>query len=139
MTLRLSRFPQCLTEYLSGAPVNLHLPSAEPHETLPTPAGRSGGVDFPYGPKGPADKGDPKDNARFQLLKYIGLGLKHRYLVSAICIVFLFGGFINTMLTTKIYSAYTTIKIDRAVQRVVKDRDSDSEIDQGERILPDSI
>ena len=59
---------------------------------------------------------------RFQLLKYIGLGLKHRYLVSTICIVFLFGGFVNTMLTTKIYSAYTTIKIDRAVQRVVKDR-----------------
>ena len=31
------------------------------------------------------------------------------------------------MLTTKIYSAYTTIKIDRAVQTVVKDRESDSE------------
>ena len=66
------------------------------------------------------------------MLKYIALGLKHRYLVSAICIVFLFGGFVNTMLTTKIYSAYTTIKIDRTVQTVVKDRESDSEDQSGE-------
>ena len=103
--------------------MNLHLPSAEPHETLPTSAERSGAIDFPYGPKGPADKADQKDNLRFQLLKYIGLGLKHKYLVSAISIVFLFGGFVNTMLTTKIYSAYTTVKIDRSVQRVVKGAD----------------
>ena len=108
--------------YLSGAPVNLHLPSAEPHETLPTPAGRSGGVDFPYGPKGAADKDDSKDNSRSTLLKYLGLAVKHRYLVSSICIVFLFGGFISTMLTTRIYSASTSIKIDRAVPKVIKDQ-----------------
>jgi len=117
--------------YLSGAPVNLHLPSAEPHGTLPPPAGHSGAIDFPYGPKGPADKGDEKDDVRFRVLKYIGIVLKHRYLVLVICTVCLLGGFINTMLTTKIYSAYTTIKIDRAVQTVVKDRESDSGQDQG--------
>ena len=105
--------------------MNLHLPSPESHETLPTPAGRSGGVDFPYGPKGPADKDDSKDNARSTLLRYLGLAVKHRYLVSSICIVFLFGGFITTVLTTKIYSASTSIKIERAVQKVIRDQQSD--------------
>ena len=61
----LVEIPSVSSGYLSGARMNLHLPSAEPHETLPTPAGRSGGVDFPYGPKGPADKDDSKDNLAF--------------------------------------------------------------------------
>jgi capsular exopolysaccharide synthesis family protein len=68
----------------------------------------------------PSDSGDPQHEVRAMLLKYLSLAFKHKYLIAAICAVFLLGGIAKTATTPKIYSASTSIKIDRSVARVVR-------------------
>lgn len=60
-------------------------------------------------------------------LKYFGLVLKHRMLAGAICVAFFFGGFIVTFLTPRIYTATTTIQIDRDAAKVIRGQDASIE------------
>ncbi|MBG0809349.1 polysaccharide biosynthesis tyrosine autokinase [Methylosinus sp. H3A] len=56
-------------------------------------------------------------------LKYVGLLVKHRILVAAICVSALLFGFVVTFLTPRIYTATTTIQIDREAAKIVRLQD----------------
>jgi uncharacterized protein involved in exopolysaccharide biosynthesis len=56
------------------------------------------------------------------VLEYLKLALKYKYLVCALCGVFLFGGFILTVMTTKTYSSSVSIKIGVTAQQMIKKR-----------------
>ncbi|MDB5569212.1 MAG: capsular biosynthesis protein [Hyphomicrobiales bacterium] len=64
---------------------------------------------------------------RATLLHYVGLAFKHRMLIAYFCGVALIGGFVTTMLTTRIYSASAVVKIDRASPKVVNNQVTQSE------------
>src|SRR5262245_57278537 len=55
-----------------------------------------------------------------QFFKYLGLALKHRWLILACCVGGLVIGFLVTFTSTPIYRATATIKIDLVAARVVK-------------------
>ena len=55
-----------------------------------------------------------------EVFKYIGLALKHRWLVLACCVSGLVIGFLITFMSTPIYRAVATIKVDLDAARVVK-------------------
>src|SRR5262245_10480904 len=55
-----------------------------------------------------------------QFFKYLGLALKHRWLILACCIGGLVIGFLVTFTSTPIYRATATIKIDLDAAKVVK-------------------
>ena len=105
--------------------MNLHLPQLKTNETLPARADGDA-VGFPRYPEVPLDQ-DGTEILRSRLLYYISIALKHKLLVAAIVGIFLFGGFIKTLLTPKIYSATTTIKIDRSVPQVFKSQTTQTE------------
>jgi len=69
-----------------------------------------------------ARSGERSDELRAKLLFYVGLALKHRYLAIVIVGVFLCGGVFVTARTPKVFSAVTSIKIDRSVPQVIKDQ-----------------
>ena len=71
---------------------------------------------------------DAQDDLRGRLLTYLGLAIKHKYLVAVVVGIALVGGVIVTMRTPKIYSASTTIKIDRAAPQVVKGPPGQSDV-----------
>ena len=52
-------------------------------------------------------------------IKYLNLALRYKLLIAAICIVALFAGFVITFLTPRLYTASTTIMIERAVPKVL--------------------
>jgi uncharacterized protein involved in exopolysaccharide biosynthesis len=104
--------------------LNLRLPSVKADATLPAKSDGTGAVDFarytevPGQPTGEAD-------LTSRILNYIGLALKHKYLIIVVVAIFMFGGLIETMLTPKIYSASTTIKIDRATPSAFKSQNAE--------------
>ena len=53
------------------------------------------------------------------LIKYLNLTLKHKFLIATICVVALFAGFVTTFLTTRLYTASTTVMIERAIPKVL--------------------
>jgi succinoglycan biosynthesis transport protein ExoP len=55
-----------------------------------------------------------------QFFKYLGLALKHRWLILACCVSGLVIGFLVTFASTPIYRATAVIKIDLVAARVVK-------------------
>src|SRR3954454_20921671 len=59
-------------------------------------------------------------NRRDQFFKYLGLALKHRWLILACCAGGLVSGFLITFTSTPIYRAMATIQIDVVAARVVK-------------------
>src|SRR5262245_1460376 len=59
-------------------------------------------------------------NLREQFLKYLGVALKHRWLILACCISGLVIGFLVTFASTPIYQATATIQIDLVAPKVVK-------------------
>ena len=71
---------------------------------------------------------DAQDDLRGRLLTYLGLAIKHKYLVPVVVGIALVGGVIVTLRTPKIYSASTTIKIDRAAPQVVKGPPGQSDV-----------
>ena len=71
---------------------------------------------------------DSQDDLRARLLTYLGLAIKHKYLVAVVVGIALVGGVIVTLRTPKIYSASTTIKIDRAAPQVVKGPPGQSDV-----------
>src|SRR5215211_6553755 len=64
------------------------------------------------------ESGGPK--LQDQFFKYLGLALKHRWLILACCLSGLFIGFLVTFTATPIYRATASIKIDLLAARVVK-------------------
>ena len=60
-------------------------------------------------------------------LKCLGLFLKYRRLAAAICAGFLFGGFVITFLMPRVYTATTSLQIDREAAKVVRSQDSTAE------------
>jgi polysaccharide biosynthesis transport protein len=104
--------------------VNLLLPKVKTDATLPTKGDGAGAVDFPRYTEVPLGQSDSGADLGSRILNYIGLARKHKYLIIVVVVIFMFGGVIATMLTPKIYSASTTIKIDRSVPTVFKTQTS---------------
>jgi capsular exopolysaccharide synthesis family protein len=95
---------------------------------LPTVV-KSDGRDLvsPYGPipeQAAAESDGP--NLRDQFFKYLGLALKHRWLILACCVSGLFIGFLITFTSTPIYRAVATIKVDLEAAKLVKLDTADS-------------
>ena len=109
--------------------MNLRLPSVKTDVTLPTKGDGAGSVDFARYPEAPLGQGDSGADLGSRILNYIGLARKHRYLIIVVIAIFMFGGLIETMLTPKIYSASTTIKIDRSIPTVFKSQTTGVEPD----------
>jgi polysaccharide biosynthesis transport protein len=63
---------------------------------------------------------DGGPNLRYEFFKYLGLALKHRWLILAGCVSGLVIGFLVTFTSTPIYRATATIKVDLDAARVVK-------------------
>ena len=99
--------------------MNLRLPSVKADATLPAKSDGTGAVDFARYTEVPGQP-DWEADLSSRILNYIGLALKHKYLIIVVVAIFMFGGLIETMLTPKIYSASTTIKIDRSIPTVFK-------------------
>src|SRR5262249_7769157 len=59
-------------------------------------------------------------NLRDEFFKYLGLALKHRWLILAGCVSGLVIGFLVTFTSTPIYRATATIKVDLDAAKVVK-------------------
>jgi capsular exopolysaccharide synthesis family protein len=110
--------------------VNTPLPpeglDEEPSPRGERATGAAGGASLP------PELEDARGDLRARLLTYLGLAIKHKVLAAAIVGVFLFGGLVVTVRTPKIYSAATTIKIDRSVPRVVKGSLAQSDADNGD-------
>ena len=100
--------------------MNLHLTSVKTDATLPTKGDVAGAADLPRYTELPLGQRDSGSDLGSRILNYIGLARKHKYLIIVVVAIFMFGGVIETMLTPKIYSASTTIKIDRSVPTVIK-------------------
>src|SRR6266480_417650 len=65
--------------------------------------------------------GEPNGlNLRDEFFKYLGLALKHRWLLLAGCVSGLVIGFLVTFTSTPIYRATATIKVDLDAAKVVK-------------------
>ena len=107
--------------------MNSHLPSVKTDAILPTKGDGARAVDFPRYTEVPIDQSDSGADLGSRILNYIGLARKHKYLIIVVVAIFLFGGVIETMLTPKIYSASTTIKIDRSVPTVFKSRAAEAD------------
>ena len=104
---------------------------------IPVPAPDSGRQvgdprDNAVGP--PANYGNPPEepDSPFDLLRYWGLFLKHRWLFVGGIVISLCLGYGVTFLTTPIYRASTTIQIDRDAPRVVELRNDVREETIGE-------
>src|SRR5262249_46753925 len=66
---------------------------------------------------------EPAHDFRKLFFKYIGLALKYRWLILAVCSLALVVGFILTFTSTPMYQATVTIQINRQAQQVVKFQD----------------
>lgn len=108
--------------------MNLHLPNVKADPSLLTKGDGAGAgtVVYPGYTDLPFDGRASPDDLGSKVLLYIGLVRKHKILIIAIVAVFMFGGVIATMLTPKIYSATTTITIDRSVPKVFKGRSDEA-------------
>ncbi len=63
------------------------------------------------------------ESVRFSL-KLLGLVRKHWMLIGVICALFAFGGLAITFLMPRVYTAVTTIQIDREAAKVVRTQDA---------------
>ena len=104
--------------------MNLHLPSVKADPSLPTKGDGAGAgtAVFSGYTELPFDERASGADLGSKILLYIGLARKHKILIIAIVAIFMFGGVVATMLMPKIYSASTTITIDRSVPKVFKGR-----------------
>jgi succinoglycan biosynthesis transport protein ExoP len=74
----------------------------------------------------PAASDEEIDDLRANLLRYLGVILKHRWLVAGVTVIVFALGFFYTFLTTPIYSAAATIQIDREVEKIAHFEDGQS-------------
>ncbi|WP_400770075.1 GumC family protein [Methylosinus sporium] len=68
--------------------------------------------------------GAEQNSGASSFLKYVGLFIKHRILVAAICAGAVLCGFVVTFLMPRVYTATTTIQIDREAAKVVRIQDA---------------
>jgi polysaccharide biosynthesis transport protein len=106
--------------------VNLYLPQVRSDDALTVKDNGGGTLGYPDYPL-PLDRENSQDDLRSQILHYVHLLWKHRYLVTAIVALFLFAGVIVTLQMQKIYSATTTIKIDQFVPQIFKSQSTQTE------------
>ncbi len=107
--------------------MNLQLPRLKSDETLPANSDGEGSVGYPRYPELPLDPDGSQADLGSKILNYIGLALKHKYLVTVVVAIFLFGGLIMTLQMPKVYSASTTVKIDRSVPQVFRSQTAQTE------------
>ncbi len=102
--------------------MNLDIPSSEVDNALAQRAPRSRAIDIPGSPFSVPDALENAHDFRADIVKILGLIFKHKILVLAILSLALLLGMVATMLTTRIYSGYTTVKIDRSAVKILKDQ-----------------
>ncbi len=76
--------------------------------------------------------GEEFSNLREQFFKYLGLALKHRWLILGCCGAALAIGLAVTYTSTPIYQASVTIQIDQYAPKVVKVDTTDTPTDAGD-------
>src|SRR5215207_1038076 len=95
-----------------------HLPVA-PRASLPAFIDQARGLDTSYRGDSRPDLEARASQLRALLFKCLHLVLKYKLVFACVCCLSLLIGFVVTFLTTKIYSAATTVKIDRVVPKIV--------------------
>ena len=100
-----------------------HLPVA-PRASLPAFIDQARGLDTSYRGDSRPDLEARASQLRALLFKCLHLVLKYKLVFACVCCLSLLIGFVVTFLTTKIYSAATTVKIDRVVPKVVNTQTS---------------
>lgn len=113
----------------SNRPRNVPSVVGEARELVPETA-----RELAYGESGVADAEAQQSNIRAQFFKYLGLALKHRWMILGICCVATAIGFVVTYTTTPMYQATATIQIDRNVAKVVKVEAPDATADVGDNL-----
>lgn len=92
-------------------------------DSLPalTSAGRN--VDAPYREGSGAFEFEQREvSIGAIIVRYLAIARKYRYLIAAFVVVALIIGFVSTFMMQRIYSAATTVKIDRAVPKVLNNQ-----------------
>jgi polysaccharide biosynthesis transport protein len=102
------------------------LPSRSNETPLLQPVER-GALELPHRNAAAPRWNDSESDVRAAFLQYLGLALKHKALLAVTCALFLFGGVIVTLMTSKTYSSSTTIKIDRTAPRVIREQQPQNE------------
>src|SRR5262245_301428 len=83
--------------------------------------GEKGDLAFAHARFAEPTAGEPDGlNLRDEFFKYLGLALKHRWLILAGCISGLVIGFLVTFTSTPIFRATATIKVDLDAAKIVK-------------------
>jgi polysaccharide biosynthesis transport protein len=102
--------------------VPLNFDSARRDRGLPIPITGHGRALMSGGPPltEPASVESDGPKLQDQFFKYLGLALKHRWLILACCVGGLVIGLLVTFMTTPIYQATASIKVDLVAARVVK-------------------
>ena len=100
-----------------------HLPVA-PRASLPAFIDQARGLDTSYRGDSRPDLEARASQLRAVLFKCLHLVLKYKLVFACVCCLSLLIGFVVTFLTTKIYSAATTVKIDMVVPKVVNTQTS---------------
>src|SRR5215204_2559129 len=95
-----------------------HLP-ATARTSLPAFIDQTRGLEPSYRADGGPGLEVRASQLRAMLLKALHLGLKYKLLIACCCSISLLIGLVVTFLTPKIYSAATTVKIDRAAPKIV--------------------
>ncbi|MBX9757154.1 MAG: polysaccharide biosynthesis tyrosine autokinase [Beijerinckiaceae bacterium] len=93
-------------------------------QTLPAVQDNSRSLDVAY--RG-AEWTEPEVRAtplRAMLVRYLHLAFKYKGLIALCCAATLLAGLVITYMTPKVYSASTTVKIDRAVPKVLNNQSS---------------
>ena len=94
----------------------MNLPRVKLDKTLPASGDGGGPVESPRYPEVALEQGGLQSD----LANYVALVLKHKYMIMIVVTIFLFGGVIVTLQMPRIYSASTTVKIDRLVPQIFK-------------------
>ena len=95
-----------------------HLPVA-PRASLPAFIDQARGLETSYRGDSRPDLEARASQLRAVLFKCLHLVLKYKLVFACVCCLSLLIGFVVTFLTTKIYSAATTVKIDRVAPKIV--------------------
>ena len=103
-----------------------HLPVA-PRASLPAFIDQARGLDTSYRGDSSPDLEARASQLRAVLFKCLHLVLKYKLVFACVCCLSLLIGFVVTFLTTKIYSAATTVKIDRVAPKIVNTQTSQAE------------
>ena len=93
-------------------------------ETLPALTGAGRNVDAPYRGGGQAAfEFEQREVSIGAILgRYLGIARKYQFLIAAFIVVALAIGFVATFMMPRIFSASTSVKIDRVVPKVVNNQ-----------------